>query len=124
MRFRDCFEIDEDARKNFLERYIVKKLPDDMREEGKQRAKEIVNLYGGVDKDALAILMYATNRDRFDEFAGKLMAFYRDTLQHVPAQQRKKKTADKMERVDTFLKKCYTDLGVGLEEKVSFLKKL
>ena len=76
----DCYQVPEEARTTFIEKNILGKLPVIERESAEPRATSIVESYVGADMDALSILSYAADQDRFDEFAEKLEQHYKDNL--------------------------------------------
>jgi hypothetical protein len=112
MSIEDCFEVKEKIRNEFMEENIVGLLPEEIRESSRQRAQKIINNYVGVDRDAISILAYAAERNRFDEFAEKLEKHYKDSLEYVHPEARRIKQIPGAVRACVFFIDCYKELGI------------
>ena len=106
-----CFEISEQDRTRFIDRRIVARLPENVREQAKERATSITNNYIGRDSNALSILAYAAERGRFEEFAGKLEKHCREYLCFVDPGVRRLAIPDVI-RTKNFFIQCYQELGI------------
>src|SRR3989344_4771089 len=112
MSVDSCFEIPEDERIDYIDRKIVAKLPGDVKASAKERATLIVNNYIGLDANALSVLAYAAERDRFNEFAGKLEQYYHENIDFIDPEIRLLGGLPIMRRVGIFFIQCYKELGI------------
>jgi len=112
MGVEEYFQVDEESRTIFIECSIVAKLPGDTRDSTKQRATQIVDNYVGRDRDALSVLAYAAERGEFEEYATKLEAHHKKSLQFVHPEARASKQVPGVDRADVFLLECYKKMGV------------
>ena len=86
---------------------IVIKLPEEERENAKQRVMQIVNNYSGVDANALNILVHAAERGELNEYAARLEIYSYDNLKYVHPENRSKK-----KEIGVFFSRCYNEMGV------------
>ncbi len=112
MGIASCFEVKEEARTTFIEKSIIEKLPDEKRDSARQKINDIVNNYEGQDVNALSTLAYAAEKNRFDEFTGKLETHYNESLQFVHPEARKLQQVPGALRAEYFFMRCYKELGI------------
>lgn len=106
------FMISEEERIAFIDKNIVEKLPEDVREGVKIRATKIVTDYIGQDVNALSVLAYAAERGRFDEFARKLEGHYQENLQYVHPEARRIGQVPGAVRAEIFFLDCYKSMEI------------
>ena len=112
MAIEECFELKKEARIGFIEKNIVGKLPERERELAETRVIGIADNYVGVDVNALSILAYAAEQEKFGEFAEKLEKHYNESLSFVHPKARKVARIPGAVRANNFFIQCYEDLGV------------
>jgi predicted unusual protein kinase regulating ubiquinone biosynthesis (AarF/ABC1/UbiB family) len=112
MSIDTCFMVPEEARTAFIDKNIVGRLPEDIRESAKSRATKIVTDYVGQDLNALSVLAYAAERGRFGEFAGKLEEHYQESLQYVHPEARRIAQIPGAVRAERFFLDCYKSMGI------------
>jgi len=114
MTLDDHFEISESDRIDFIEEYIVAHILPETKDQIRERAKIITNLYQGKDIAALSILSYAAEKGRFDEFAEKLEAQCKENLGFIHPQHRKHSPpSPAIFRAEMFFLGCYKELDVA-----------
>jgi hypothetical protein len=109
---KNCFDIKKDVRNDFIEKNIVAKLPEKVRESARQKAKKIADNYVGRDLDALSVLAYSAERERFEEFVEKLELHYKESLQYVHPEARRIAEIPGVIRAETFFLNCYKGMGI------------
>lgn len=109
------FQVRETDRVGFIKTNITLILPEEKREVSEQRAIQIATNYQSRDLDALSLLAYAAERGRFDDFAERLEAHYRENLQYVHPSSRKSQRMPRVSITDEFFLECYGELGIKSE---------
>ncbi|HJX05537.1 MAG TPA: hypothetical protein VJ461_02420 [Candidatus Nanoarchaeia archaeon] len=117
MSLDEFFEVTEEGRITFIEKNILGKLPEDIRESVKPRVLKIVNDYVGRDGDALSVLAYAAERGRFEEFAKKLEENYKENLCYVHPEARRILELGGAFRTEQFILDCYKEMDIKPQQK-------
>jgi len=68
----DHYQMPKSMRANFIDSYILRKLPEEKRNENHEKITEIARIYAGRDIDALNLLSDAADKGRLCEFVEKL----------------------------------------------------
>ncbi|MCL4379793.1 hypothetical protein M1589_04605 [Candidatus Marsarchaeota archaeon] len=91
---------------------IAKHMPKGDADAAKERAKAIIMAYSGQDMNAASVLIYAAERGRFEEYAGKLEENFRKDLGFVAPEARGNPMMPGAVRTNKFLIMCFKEMGI------------
>lgn len=112
MDLEHLFETSKKAREDFIRKSIVAKLPESDRQEAEKKVYKIVCKYVGQNVNALSVLAYAAEQNRFEEFIGKLESHYQENLQFVHPDARRLVAIPGAIRAERFFMSCYEAMGI------------
>ncbi len=116
MSLDDQFETKKTSRELFIATNIVGKLPKETQDAAKEKTHAILNSYAGRDIDALSVLGYAAEQNKFDEFVKKLESHHETNLRYVHPGARRILTVPGAQRAELFFLNCYKELGIEPKE--------
>ncbi len=105
-------EINPEVLAGFVEERILSRVPAGKRDSLKSRILEIAKKYEGRDADAVSVLFYAAERDRLEEYAGKLERHFEESLQYVHPEARRLAVMPGAVRAERFILDCYKEMRI------------
>lgn len=112
MSLDDQFETKKTVRELFISTNIVGKLPKEKQDTAKEKVSDMIRNYAGRDVDALSVLGYAAEQNRFDEFMQKLESHHETSLRYVHPAARRILNVPGAQRAEFFFLDCYKELGI------------
>lgn len=112
MKNGSYFEIKPDLRRRCIDEYIIEKLDVSDKEDLRKKVEGLIRDYEGWDRDALTILVYATEKGCFSKYFEELDHYYKRNLVSINPEERKQNGVQATHRTKVFFGLCYRNLAM------------